>query len=286
VDLGFDESVYLRINEFAKGLIQYTDTTNAYRLLEQHGADIRYNALWKKWLVWNGKHWEMDDGYLIHDRGLKMIRNIYDDLRKKTDYRDRLELERHAVQSENARRRKALIEVASWIPELNIKTEDLDKDPWLLNVKNGTVDLKTGDMREHRREDYVTRIANVDFTPQADCPVWKKFIMEIMNYEPELIRFLQTAAGWGITGDTSEQTMFILFGSGANGKSTFLKTSGSVKVEIRRTRRGKTGPDALKKAVEEKPDAYLRELSRMFDCAPSSVYRRLVSPGFNIKKDL
>jgi transposase len=65
-----------------------------------------------------------------------------------------------------------------------------------------------------------------------------------------------------------------------------LETSGSGKVEIRRTRRGKTGPDALKKAVEERPDAYLRELSRMSGCSPSSVYRRLVSPGLTYKKDL
>jgi putative DNA primase/helicase len=224
VELGFDESVYLRINEFEKGIIQYTDTTNAYRLFQKHGADIRYNALWKKWLVWNGTHWEMDDGYLIHDKGLKMVRDIYNDLSKTADYRDRIDLERHAMQSESVRRRKALIEAASWIPELNIKTDDLDKDPWLLNVKNGTIDLKTGELREHKREDYITKMANVDFEEGADCPVWKKFIMEIMNYEPELIRFLQTAAGWGITGDTSEQTMFILFGSGANGKSTFLNT--------------------------------------------------------------
>jgi transposase len=63
-----------------------------------------------------------------------------------------------------------------------------------------------------------------------------------------------------------------------------LETSDSFKVEIRRTHRGKTGPDALKKAVEEKPDAYLRELPGMFDCSPSSVYRRLASPGFTYKK--
>jgi transposase len=63
-----------------------------------------------------------------------------------------------------------------------------------------------------------------------------------------------------------------------------LETSGSVKVEIKRTRRGKIDPDALKKAVEEKPDAYLRELSKMFDCAPPSVYRRLASLGLTYKK--
>jgi transposase len=63
-----------------------------------------------------------------------------------------------------------------------------------------------------------------------------------------------------------------------------LETSSSVRIEIKRTRKGKIDLDALKKAVEEKPDAYLRELSRMFDCSPSSVYRRLASPSFTYKK--
>jgi len=219
-----DESIYLRLEQLQKGLLQFTDTTNAYRLLAKYGKDIRYNALWKKWLVWNGSHWEMDDGYLIHDKGLHIIRGIYDELLKTADYRDRLDIEKHAMQSESARRRKALIEVASWIPELNIKTDCLDKDPWLFNVKNGTIDLRTGEFREQRQEDYITRIANVEYDQNADCPAWKQFIMEIMNYHTDLIHFIQNAVGWSITGDTSEQTMFILFGTGANGKSTFLNT--------------------------------------------------------------
>jgi putative DNA primase/helicase len=128
------------------------------------------------------------------------------------------------MQSESARRRKALIEVASWIPELNVITDDLDVDPWLLNVRNGTVDLRTGELREQSPDDLITRIANVDYDPVADCPMWKQFIMEIMNYNTDLIRFIQNVAGWAITGDTSEQCMFILFGTGANGKSTFLNT--------------------------------------------------------------
>jgi len=70
----------------------------------------------------------------------------------------------------------------------------------------------------------VVRPSVVDYDSDADCPIWKKFIMEIMNYNAELIHFMQNAAGWAITGNTSEQTMFILFGTGANGKSTFLNT--------------------------------------------------------------
>jgi putative DNA primase/helicase len=79
-------------------------------------------------------------------------------------------------------------------------------------------------LREHRQGDLITRAANTEYDQNAECPVWKKFIMEIMNYNADLIRFIQNAAGWSITGDTSEQTMFILFGTGANGKSTFLNT--------------------------------------------------------------
>ena len=111
-----DEGIYLRLQQLQKGLLQFTDTTNAYRLMTEYGKDIRYNAVWKKWLVWEGTHWSLDDGYLIHDRGLKMIRGIYEELLKTADYRDRLDIEKHAMQSESARRRKALIEVATWIP--------------------------------------------------------------------------------------------------------------------------------------------------------------------------
>jgi putative DNA primase/helicase len=107
---------------------------------------------------------------------------------------------------------------------LNVKTDDLDSNPWLLNVENGTVDLKTRELREHRQDDMITKMARVTYDQNADCPIWKKFLMEIMNYNAELTRFIQTAAGWRITGDTSEQSMFILFGTGANGKNTFLNT--------------------------------------------------------------
>jgi putative DNA primase/helicase len=219
-----DESIILRVDEFERGILQFTDSTNAYRMLVEHGKDIRFNAPWKKWLVWNGRKWELDDGYLIYDKSLKMIRNIYREILKTSDYRDRANIEKHAMQSESIRRRKAAVEGASWIPELNIKTEELDKDPFLLNVQNGTVDLRSGELVRHNQDDLITRIAEAEFDPDADCPMWKQFIREIMNYNTELIHFLQNAAGWSITGDTSEQTMFILFGSGANGKSTFLNT--------------------------------------------------------------
>ena len=220
-----DESVYLRINELKNGAVQFTDATNAERLVQEHGNSIRYMAAWKKWLVWNGTHWATDEsGALIHEKGLETVRNMYDELLKTDDYRERIEIEKFAMLSESVRRRKAFVEAASWITAMNITSDQLDANPWLLNVKNGTIDIKTGEFREHRQDDFITKIANVEYDSKADCPLWKQFIREIMDYKNEVISFVQTAAGWALTGDISEQTMFILFGTGANGKSTFLNT--------------------------------------------------------------
>ena len=220
-----DEGIYLRISELKKGKIQFTDSTNASRLLREHGRDIRYLPAWKKWLVWNGRHWEIDEGgALVQEKGLETVRNIYDDLLKTDSHRERIEIENFAKISESVRRREAFVKAAQYIKELNIRADDLDPDPWLLNVRNGTIDVKTGEFREHRQEEMITKIANVDYDPAADCPLWKQFIREIMNYKTDIITFLQTAVGWALTGDNSEQVMFILFGSGANGKTTFLNT--------------------------------------------------------------
>jgi putative DNA primase/helicase len=219
-----DSSVFLRIQDLKQGKIQFTDTSNAVRLYERHGADIRYNAAWKKWLVWTGRKWQLDEGPLIHEKSLEVIHSIYDELAHTSDYRDRIEIERQGMKAESWRRRKAFVEAASAITALNISANDVDVNPWLLNVKNGTVDLTTGEFQDHKREDMITKMANVEYDPAADCPQWKQFIREIMDFRPDLIAFLQVAAGWAVTGDTSEQCMFILFGSGANGKSTFLNT--------------------------------------------------------------
>jgi putative DNA primase/helicase len=125
--------------------------------------------------------WELDEGYLIHDRGMKMIQGMYDDVLKTDDYKERIEIERRTMQSEAIRRRKAFIEAASLIPSLNITSADVDNNPWLLTVQNGTIELKSGVFREHRREDMITKMAAVAYDENADCPVWKQFIREIMD---------------------------------------------------------------------------------------------------------
>ena len=219
-----DESIYLRVSDLEAGKFQLTDTTTAEKLYKEYGKEIRYNSSWKKWLVFDGQRWVVDNGSLVQDKSIKIVRSLYREMLKTSDHRERMEIERYAKICENTHKRENIVKAASWIKELNIDSNEIDKNPWLFCVKNGTLDLRTGEFKEHDKEDFINKLAEVEYDPAADCPEWKKFIREIMNYNNELIQYLQTVCGWAITGDTSEQTMFILYGSGANGKSTFLNT--------------------------------------------------------------
>jgi putative DNA primase/helicase len=98
----------------------------------------------------------------------------------------------------------------------------------LLNCQNGTIDLRTGELLPHRMEDFITRLAPVDFEPDARCPRWLEFLNRIMDGNQHLIDFLQRAVGYALTGETSEQCLFIFYGGGANGKSTFLQAMSHV----------------------------------------------------------
>src|SRR5262249_40920636 len=99
---------------------------------------------------------------------------------------------------------------------------ELDSDPWLLNVRNGTIDLRTGELRPHRREDLITSLAPVEFDPRAACPLWLEVQDKVFAKSAALIGFFQRLCGLSLTGITTEQILPILWGVGANGKSTLL----------------------------------------------------------------
>src|SRR5262249_55206845 len=100
---------------------------------------------------------------------------------------------------------------------------EFDRNPWLLNVANGTLDLEKGELRERSRDDLITKIAPVSYDPSATCPRWTRFLEEISLGSGELMGLLKRLAGYALTGDTSERALFLLHGTGANGKSTFLE---------------------------------------------------------------
>ena len=197
-----------------------TDLGNAERLVEQHGADLRYCYAWEKWLVWNGQVWRVDDTGEVERRAKATVRSIYLEAGNAEDADARKALAGHAKGSEARGRIEAMISLARSEPGIAISPEELDADPWALTTPNGTLDLRSGELRDHGREDHITKSSPVEYDPDAAAPTWAAFLERILPGE-DLRAFVQRAVGYSATGDTSEQCMMINHGTGANGKSTF-----------------------------------------------------------------
>jgi putative DNA primase/helicase len=198
--------------------LKRTDLGNSERFIIRHGADVRYCYAFGAWLVFTGARWERDDGGKVHRLAKATVRNIYQEAAEAEDEQERKALAQHATRSEAEARIRAMLELAK--PEEPVSPEDLDARPWLLNVQNGTIDLRTGSLQPHRREDLITKLAPVAYDPNATAPTFMAFLERVLPDE-ELRAFLQRAVGYSATGDTSEQCMFINHGGGANGKTTW-----------------------------------------------------------------
>lgn len=198
-----------------------TDLGNSERLAAWHGDDLRYCNPWGSWLAWDGKRWRRDDTREVERRANETVRAAQKAALDMPTQEQRAEHGKWAFKSESEHRRRAMINGARAL--LPILPEDLDGDPWLLTAKNGTVDLRTGELQPHRKRQMITKLAPVDYDPNAQAPTWESFLDRIMAGNRDLIDFLRQAVGYSLTGDTREQCLFFLYGTGANGKSTFLE---------------------------------------------------------------
>jgi putative DNA primase/helicase len=117
-----------------------------------------------------------------------------------------------------------MVELVRSEPGIPVLPADLDQDPMLLNLLNGTLDLHTGKLREHRREDLITKLAPVEYDEKATCQVWRHTLEKVFECDQEVIRFVQRFFGYCLTGEVSEQVLVIFWGAGANGKSTIVET--------------------------------------------------------------
>jgi putative DNA primase/helicase len=201
-----------------------TDVANAERFAEQHCATLRYCHPWGSWVVWDGKRWMKDRTGEAMRRAKQTVRSIYLEA-SRLESPERERLARHAIASESTRRLTDMLKLGQSDARIAIVPEAFDAEAtrYLFNVLNGTVDLREQVLQPHQPTDFITMLAPVEFDPKATSPDWDDFL-DVVLPDGEVRAFLQRYAGYSLTGDTSEQAFTLLYGKGANGKSTILET--------------------------------------------------------------
>lgn len=203
-----------------------SDSGNAEAFAMLHGENVRYDHTRKAWRVWDGCIWRED----VDGEAARLMRAaIRDRLASRDAIADETARKRYSTfctGSESTRGIKNALEAAQSLIGIATTIHDYDCNPWLVNAGPYTIDLKACEARENRRDDLITRRLGVDYNPDAKSPRWVKFINEICGDDACMVSFLQRAAGYTMTGDTSEQKLLLLIGYGANGKSTFLSLLG------------------------------------------------------------
>ncbi|PZS13491.1 MAG: hypothetical protein DLM64_03230 [Solirubrobacterales bacterium] len=212
-----------------------TDLGNAERLADRQADRLRFVPELNSWYAWTGNRWGRDtDGASM--RAAKLTaRGIYAEVAETPGDEARKLLAEHAKRSESAARLKAMLELAQSDKRLITHTAAIDRDPYLLSCGNGTVDLRTGQLRPSSPADLITSGVALNYRPEAPSPSWLRFLDDVFAGDQELVDFMQRWAGYCLTGDTREQCFAILYGDGANGKSTLVdalkNTSGEFAAE-------------------------------------------------------
>jgi len=201
-----------------------TDAGNAELFAQIYRDTVRYDHKRRRWLVWEEHWWVPDDDGLITRlaKGTARARlvaatTIGDNFIREAEIK-------WATKSESAYGIKQTLSLAKAELPIADSGENWDSDPLLLGVANGVIDLRDGTLRDGKPDDRITMHVECEFHPDAQCPKWNKFLDETFSGDQAVISFIKRAVGYSLTGMTGEQCLFLCYGSGANGKSTFLET--------------------------------------------------------------
>jgi P4 family phage/plasmid primase-like protien len=225
---------------------EHTDTGNAAEFAKDHAEDVRW-TLSHGWLVWDGKRWKVDDTLAVVERGKATAARMMTDAAeaykaasaelaeatevddKEAEAKAQVKLRRAKLALANAkycRQKKgldAMLALARSIPGIAVTFDQFDTAHHLFNVDNGTIDLKTGTIRPHRKEDQLTRLSPVTFDRTAEAPVFDRYLCSTFNQSAELIDWLKVYFGSCLTGETRDELLVVFWGSGSNGKSKLIE---------------------------------------------------------------
>lgn len=212
---------------------------DTHRVMLSHGDVVRYCKPLDRWFMWTGDHWSNDRMGLICNLLQQTISSVHelrdhptlrphrndDDEEKSRKAAVRSEISKHVARAEKPSALKEVLEFLTFQPRIVVLPEQLDKDDLLVNTPSGIVDVATLEVRPHDPRLCQTRITGAPYVvASSKCDLWHSFIRWAMCEDEEVLSFLQRAAGVSLTGSAEDHVFFVCFGTGGNGKSTFVET--------------------------------------------------------------
>ncbi len=209
-------------------IYSFDDTGNAERFCDQYGDMVQYSYIDKGWIWFDGRKWLVDDIGMVHRLADKTVEDMSEDFNYYMEHAPanvnlndwEKSLNKHIKVSRSSKAKNAMLKESEH--RQSILPEQLDQYPMLLNTPSGTLDLGSGELLSHSAKQYLTRITASEYTDKMECPLWLDFLKTVFVGDMALIRYLQKAVGYTLTGSTAEQCMFVCYGEGRNGKSTLL----------------------------------------------------------------
>lgn len=198
-----------------------TDLGNAQRFVDLKTGSVIHTAQ-AGWFIWDGRHWAGDARGLITEQATHIIEELYREALASADPNVRDGMVKWAKQSESAARITAMLQIARGLPPIAGDVLDFNPDPWLFNVENGVLDLRTGELRDHDPGLMCSRLSQVTYDPNARDDRWDLYLKSVTRGDEDLEAYLRRAAGYTLTADTREEVFFIIYGPKNSGKSTFI----------------------------------------------------------------
>ena len=204
-----------------------TDFGNSERMVDQMNYFIRFCHQFNSWYIYTKSEgrWRKDEVGYINRIGTNVIRRIHVEAAKAPTTDAMKAFSGWAYKCEARAALANMIKLAESSKKIIVTPDKLDEDDYLFNMRNGTYNLKTFELLDHNRSFFITRMADYEYNAKAQCPMFYKYLDRIFKSrddKADMIKFLQRAVGYTLTGSTEEQSLFLLYGSGANGKSVFL----------------------------------------------------------------
>jgi putative DNA primase/helicase len=199
-----------------------TDLGNARRLVHLFGEDLRYFRARKRWYTWDGSRWKADETGAIDRKAKEAAEEVWAEAKAETDDDKRKGAFKFAAECQNRARITNMIALAETEPGIPVIASMLDADPWLLNVQNGTLDLRTGELRAPDRALLMTKACAAAYEPGAKSALWDSFLETLTGGDTELAIYLQRAIGYALFGAWREKAFWFGYGPPDGGKSTFL----------------------------------------------------------------